>query len=210
MSTAQEFLREVRDLADPKERLEQLESTQWRDDGEVAAARAWWHARFHFTNRKKTMAGDRYVWFLFTLRGWAKGRPTSGKKVIEQAYREAFLSPEMQAALALEDRFEAEMLDACVMYIETINTDPSFLGIKFGRARSRGEVRERVAELVANEIMAAVYALCGHQQHSGAITRCIWKGAEQAYPGITPVLERVVRACDDGQMRDFLLSAIAD
>lgn len=209
MSTVQNFLLEVRGISDPKDRLARLECAEWRDLPEVAAARAWWHARYYFTNRKKTQTCDRYIWFLLNLRGWEKGGTSAAKKAIEKTYREAFLSSEAQAAMELEDRAEAEILDACTLYIETIDPGQRIFGFSFGPPPSKEEVIKRIAGIVSGILLPALYTLCALQPRSDVIARCLCKGAGQVYGGALPVIEANVRGYADGQMRDFVLSALA-
>ena len=206
--TAQDFLEEVRKIPDPKERLERLERSEFKDEPGVVAAKAWWEARYHFVDKKKTHAGDRFLWFLLNLRVWTNNASTAKGKHVASVYKEVFLSPETERAIALENRLEEEMQDACVLYISTIDLNPGFLGFRLSKAPKGGEdAVKRIAVIVGN-LMAGMYTVCAQLQYSDVVVRSLWKGAEQAYPGIADILEAMVQNYDDQQMRDFVLNAI--
>jgi len=62
----QDFLQETQKILDPIERLQVLEKSEFSEKAAVKATRAWWEARYHFANRKKTRTSDRFLWFLLS------------------------------------------------------------------------------------------------------------------------------------------------
>ena len=207
MSTAQDFLLEVRNIADPKERLNRLEGCALREEPEVRAALAWWHARYYFADKKKNRTADRFVWFLLSLRGWTS-TPAADSKQIVSAYKEAFLSPETERAIALDDRLEAEMTDACAIYIQTINPNRVVFGFSMGGVMGKDAILGRIAATVADALLPGVYRACAELRHSDMLIRCICSGAQEVYPGILGIIEIEVQKYDDPRMRDFILSAL--
>ena len=203
----QDFLAEVRKIADPIERLKALEGSELSEDSAIKAARAWWAARYSFDDKKKTRAQDKFLWYLLTLKSCVSNNMTMRPKLVVKTYEEAFLSQETKAALALESRLEEEVQSACVLYIGTIDPNPGFLGFKAGRSLSHDEILKRIATNVA-ELMAGVYATCGKQPHADTIIRCLNNGAEQLHPGISAVIEAMVRDSSDEQMRSFVMRAL--
>jgi len=208
MSSVQDFLLEIEKISDPKERLSKLEESEFRDEDSVKTAIAWWHARYYFTNRKKTHAADRFLWYLLIV-SQTSMMSASSRRLISD-YKKAFLSPEIEKAMALDDRLEKELLSACTLYIETINVNTGILGFTVGKPLSKDETMARIANIVALRFMPVVYSLCSRLKYSDIVARCLWKGAEQAYPGISDALESHVRKYDDGFMRDFVLNAVSD
>ena len=205
--TVNDFLLEARKIPEPVERLRTLESSEFSEQPAVRAARAWWAARYSFEDRRKTRTMDRYLWFLLTLKSWASQNPTMRGKLVVSAYQEAFLSPETEQAMALEDRFEQEVLDACVLYVGTIDPSPGFFGIRVGKSLKPDEVLRRIAAIVSKELLAGLYRSCAQLRHADLLARCLWKSAEEVYPGIAAHLEEKVRGYDE-QMREFVLRAV--
>ena len=203
-----DFLLATRKILDPIERLAVLEGSEFSEDAAVKAAKAWWEARYSFANRKKTRATDRYLWFLLTLKSWASGTPMSRGKLVVSTYTEAFLSPEIERAIALENRLEAELLDACVLYVGTIDPNPGIMGFRVGKNLGQGEIQRRIAAVVSGELLAGLYKSCAELNHADVLVRCLWKAAEEVYPGIAAILEEKVREYDDAQMREFVLCAV--
>ena len=204
----QEFLLKAHKTLDPIERLEMLEGSEFGDDPGVKAARAWWDARFCFADKKQTRVSDKFLWFLLVLKTWESSPNSSGKKQVIAMYNEAFLSPETERAISLEDRLEDEILSACALYVSTITPDPGFLGFRAGKTLKPDGVRRRISGIVAGGLLPAVCKVCAGLDHAGALIRCLWKGAEEIYPDISANLEEVVEKYDDAQMRDFVLRAL--
>jgi len=92
--------------------------------------------------------------------------------------------------------------------LETIDTNPGFLGFKIGKAPDKSDTLKRVAAIVTRDLIAGVYAGCASLKHSDVLVRCLWKGAEQTNPGIAGTIEAMVREYDSEQMRDFVLRAV--
>ena len=203
------FLLETRKIPDPKERLRRLEGSEFSEETSVKAARAWWEARYHFTNKKKTITGDRFIWFLLTLKNWSSNPTAISKKCVVDAYREIFLSSEIEHAIALEDRLEEEMLSACVLYIGTIDTNPRIFGFSAGKALEPSDAIKRISAIVAGQLLPGAYKACAQFEHIDVLIRCLWKGAEEVYPGISANLDETVGKYADEQMRDFVLRALS-
>ena len=206
-SAIQEFLAQTRKILAPLERLSALEGGEFAQEPEVKAARAWWGARYGFANRKKTRTIDQYLWFLLTLKSWASSTPMSRARLVVSTYKEAFLSPETERALALENRIEAEMLDACVIYVGTIDPSPGLFGFRVGKSLGQGDIQKRIAAVVADELIAGLYRSCAELSHADILVRCLWNASEEVYPGIAALLEGNVSGFDE-QMREFVRRAL--
>ena len=167
---------------------------------------AWWAARYYYTNKKKTQVVDRFMWFLLCLGNWASG--ASRGKVLVKAYEEAFLSPETERAIALDDRLEIETYDACRAYVETINPSPTVFGISTGKTLMKDEIMKRIAGVIAGKFIVGVYTQCAQLGHADMLIRSLWNGAEEVYPGIAGTLEAVVGAYEDENMRGFVRNAL--
>ena len=208
MHINQDFWQQVKAIPDPKERLRWIEGNASADPADLQAAKAWWEARYAFTNKKKTQVVDRFIWFLINLWGFAASTPsTSGKQVVK-AYREAFLSPKMEEAISLHDRLEEEVCAACLVYIQTLDPNPGFFGLKIGKTISQNEVLNRVAAMVAGKLMAGMYTQCADLKYADLIVCALWKSAVEAYPDISNALQVAVSKYKDEAMRDFVLKAI--
>jgi len=202
-----DFLLEVKKIPDPKKRLDMFEESELRNEAEIVAAKAWWDARYHFVNKKKTRVADRFVWFLLSLRCWTD-MPRGGGKQVEDAYREAFCSTEFVNAMSLSNQLEEEMIQACVDYIETLNPNPGVFGFAV-KSISKDEIKRRICDNVATKLIPGVYSLCGHLEHADVVARCIWKGADEVYPGISILIETEVKKYSDDQMRNFVIGDAA-
>ena len=207
MSSVQDFLQEVRKISNPKEKLDKLEQCEFRDDADIIAAKAWWHARYHFTNKKKTLIADRFVWFLLSLWNQTSTKVLRSKKVLS-SYNEAFLTPEFEKATALDERIEEELLSACVIYIGTITPSANMFGIKIGKEITRDEAARRISVIVAGKLIPGIYLSCAELGHADVIVRCLWKGAEEVYPQICDFLKTEVESYGDNDMRNFVLNAV--
>ncbi|MCL2857465.1 MAG: hypothetical protein FWE19_07105 [Oscillospiraceae bacterium] len=207
-AAVQEFLAETRKILDPIERLEMLETGEFCEEPDVKVARAWWAARYSFSNKKKTRTSDKFLWFLLTLKSWASTPNASGKKMVVSTYKEAFLSSETQVAIALGNRLEQEVRNACMLYVGTIDPDPGFFGFRVGKRLGQADVLRRIATILASELMAGVYKACAEFEHADVLVRGLWHGAEEVYPGIADPLEAAVKEYKDEQMRDFVRCAL--
>jgi len=167
---------------------------------------AWWAARYYYTNRKKTQVMDRFMWFLLGLWNWTSGA-TRGKALVK-AYKEAFLSPEMEKAIALDNRLEQELCEACRTYIQTIDPRPSVFGISTGKMPMKDETMKRIAEIVAGKFLPGVYSQCAQFAYADVLVRSLWNGAEEVYPGIAEMLEAAVGEYKDAGMREFVSNAM--
>ena len=208
MSSIQDFLKGARDTSeDPREFLRKLEECEFREEAEIKAARAWWDARYYFADKKKKRVGDRFLWFLLNLSSWTNTSALGDKQLVK-AYEETFLSPEIEQAMALGDNLEAELYDACTQYIDTMNPKTVILGVSAGKALTKDETRRRIASNVAGKLIPGVYLRCGQFAYADVLIRCLWRGAEAVYPGITPALAAVVGSYDGTDMREFVMRAI--
>jgi len=169
-------------------------------------AQAWWAARYYYADKKKTQTMDRFIWFLLNLSSLTWGA-IKGKRLVK-AYQEAFLTPEMERAMALEDRLEIELYDACATYVETINPSPTVFGISTGKTLAGDELMMRVADIVGGKLIPGIYSECGQLDYADVLVRSLWKGAEAVYPHIVPVLEAKVGEYKDESMREFVLHAV--
>jgi len=185
-------------------RLKQNPEPQEEISDEITAA--WWAARYHYTNKKKTETMDRFIWFLLSLSNWTSG--AVNKKTFVKDYKEAFLSPEIEKAIALDDRLEQELGDACVTFIQTIDPRPSIFGISTGKMLAKDETMNRIAAIVAGRLIPGVYAECAQLDHANVLVRCIWNSTEEVYPGIANALEAKVGEYTDEDMREFVQTAI--
>jgi len=145
---------------------------------------------------------------LLSLKSWASNAPTTRSKQVVADYKEAFLSPEIERAMALEPRIEEEMHSACVLYLGTIDPNPGFLGFK-GKALKHEDILKRIATVVSRDLIAWVYTACAQLDHADTLVRCLWKSAEEVYPGIAAIIEANVRSYDNEQMREFALRSIS-
>ena len=204
----QNFLSEARKINDPIERLQALEGSEFGEDAAVKAAVAWWAARYSFADKKKTRAHDKFLWFLLTLKSCVSNNMTMRPKPVVKMYEEAFLSAETNAAIALDNRLEEEVLSACVLYIGTIDPNPGFFGFKAGKSLSQDDILNRMAKTVAGELIPGLYTTCGQLPHADLIIRCLYKSAEQLHPGISARIEAVVGEYSSEQMRGFVWRAI--
>jgi len=207
MSAVQDFLLEVRKISNPKEKLDKLEQCEFREDADVIAARAWWSARYHFTNKKKTLIADRFVWFLLCLWNQVSTKAVRSKKVAG-IYKDAFLTPELEKAAALDDRIEEEMLSASAIYIGTINPSANMFGIKIGKEITRDEAARRVSVIVAGKLIPGICLSCADMKYADVVVRCLWKGAEEVYPQICDFLKVEVENYGDKDMRNFVMNAV--
>ena len=198
-----DFLLEVKKIPDPKKRLDMIEESELRDEAEVVSAKAWWEARYHFINKRKTRVADRFIWFLLSLKCWTD-MPRGGGKQVEDAYQDAFCSTNFKKAMELSDQLEDEMIQACVDYIETLNPNPSVFGFAV-KTISKDEIMKRICNCVAAKLIPGVYSLCGHLEHADVVARCLWKAADQVYPGINALIEAEVKEYNDDRMRSFVM-----
>ena len=205
-SAAMDFLLEVKRIPDPKKRLDMFEESDLRNEAEIVAAKAWWDARYHFVNKRKTRVADRFVWFLLSLKCWVD-MPRGNGKQVEDAYREAFCSAMFEKAMELSDRLEEEMIHASVDYIETLNPNPGVLGFAL-KSISKDETMRRICDCVATKLIPGVYTLCGHLEHADVVARCLWKGADEVYPGINALIEAEVKKFNDDRMRSFVMGDV--
>ena len=208
MGITQDFWQQIKAVSDPKEQLHWVEGNTSADPADLQAAKAWWEARYFFTNKKKTQVTDRFIWFLINLWGITTSTPSTSRKQVVNAYREAFLSPKIEEAISLHNRLEEEVHDACLAYIQTLDPNPGFLGLKMGKTMNQSEILNRVAAMVAGRLMVGVYTQCADLKYANLIVRGLWKGAVQVYPDISNALEFVVNDYRDAAMRDFVLKAI--
>ena len=204
----QNFLIETRKISDPIERLQALESSEFSEDAAIKAAKAWWAARYSFADKKKTRAQDKFLWFLLTLKSCVNNNMTMRSRPVVKTYEEAFLSAETNAAIALDNRLEEEVLSACVLYLSTIELNPGFFGFKSGKSLSQDETLMRMALIVGDQLMAGVYTTCRELPHADLIIRCLYKGAEQLYPGVSAKIEAMLRDSNNEQICDFIKRAI--
>ena len=204
----QDFLTEARKIADPIERLQALEGSEFSEDASIKAAKAWWTARYSFADKKKTRVQDKFLWFLLTLKSCVNNNMTMRSRPVVKTYEEAFLSAETNAAIALDNRLEEEVLNACVLYLGTIDLNPGFFGFKAGKSLSQDETLNRMAIIVGDQLMAGVYTTCSKLPHAGLIIRCLYKGADQLYPGVSAKIEAMLRDSNNEQIRDFIKRAI--
>jgi len=167
---------------------------------EQEITKAWWNARYYYTNRKQTQTRDRFMWFLLALGTEMRGRQ------LMTAYKEAFLSPEMEKAMGLEDRLEEEFQTVCATYVQTIEVNTAVLGIPMRKTLTTEETMTRIAKVVAGKLIRGVYGSCAELKYADVIVRCLWNGAEEAYPGMEEYLETVMEAGDPG-LRAFVLGA---
>ena len=207
-TAVQDFLIETRKIIDPIERLQALEGSEFSEDAAVKSAIAWWATRYNFADKKKTRANDKFLWFLLTLKSCVSNNMTMRPKQVVKTYEEAFLSPEAEIAITLDNRLEEEVLSACVLYLGTIDLNPGFLGFKAGKSLGQDDILKRMAATVA-ELMAGLYATCGRLPHADLIIRCLYKGAEQLHPGVSGRVEAIVREYSNEQMRGFVMRALA-
>ena len=207
-SAAMDFLLEVKKIPDPKKRLDMIEESELRDEAEIVSAKAWWDARYYFVNKRKTRVADRFVWFLLSLKCWSD-MPRRGGKHVEEAYQEAFCSTNFEKAMALNDQLEEEMIQACIDYIETLNPNPGVFGLAV-KSISKDEIMNRICNSVATKLIPGVFSLCGHLKHSDVVARCLWKGADEVYPGISALIEAEVKKYKDDRMRNFVLGNVCN
>ena len=169
---------------------------------------AWWDARYFYANKKKTQTGDRFVRFILGL--WTWTNTSIGGKELVKLYQETFLSPEIEKAIALDDRLEDELIDACVLYLRTIDLDTRVLGFRMGKSPSLEKAMARVTNMIAGALIPGIYKLCAGLSRADVVVRCLWQGADAVYPGIAELLEQMVRSYGDEGMRVFVLNAVRE
>ena len=172
-------------------------------DREQEITTAWWEARYYYANRKQTQTRDRFMWFLLIL-----GTEAGGRQLVT-AYKEAFLSPEMERAMALEDRLEAEFQAVCVNYIQTIDINSAILGIPLRKTLTTDETMTRMARVVVGKLIRGVYVSCADFKYADVIVRCLWTGAEEAYPGMGAYMDAVLETYGDAGMEAFVSRGLA-
>jgi len=167
---------------------------------------AWWDARYFYADKKKTHTGDRFVGFLLTLWTWTSS--SIGGREVQKLFKKTFLSPEVEKAIALDDRLEEELIDACVVYLQTLDLSPRVFGFRMGREPSLEHVMARVANMIAGGFIPGVYKLCAAFDHADVLVRSLWMGAEKVFPGTAEMLAHLVRGYEDEEMRAFVLNAV--
>ena len=167
---------------------------------------AWWDARYFYADKKKSHTGDRFVRFLLALWTWTNS--SVGGREVRKLFQETFLSPEMEKAIALDDRLEVELAGACAVYLQTLDLEPRIFGLRMGKSPSLENVMARVANMIAGGLIPGVYELCAGLDRVDVVVRGFWMGAEAVFPGIAEMLERVVRGYGDEAMCAFVLGAV--
>ncbi len=191
----------------PKDRLAAMEAHPDAQDPRIRAAVAWWHARYRFTTRKKTETLDTYIYMLLCLQTSATkgvmGRPTATGD-FKKAYKQAFVKPETDAAMALDDRLYPHLLDACILYIPTVATQTSVFGIKVGKTPEGDDKFDRIARTVAGLMLPALWHIRRDSPEAGPLMRALCEACETCYPGIRPHLESWMEQCRNDECKAFM------
>ncbi len=200
-------LAQISELEQPLDRLTQLQSLESKDDPRIQSAIAWWNARYSFADKKQTRTMDKFIWVLLSLSSFVSNQG-SNKKTVLAAYTKAFLSPETQQAMALNPRLYDEFLEACTLYIRTIDPQYKLFGFAMNKKLETGEIMVRIGKTVGEGLIPCAYILCQDQPYLDLVIRAIYEGAKAAYPHIQPLLMEHIERYEDIQCKNFVLEAV--
>lgn len=200
---------QLRCQQDPKAKWKLLESAGHPPyDGELEAERLWWHARYTFTDKKKSRVQDRFVWLLFYFFSWQKG---TSKDVSQPGlvYREVLESPQLAAAMAVDDRLRREVYGAFLLYVQTLRHEKKIFGL-FGGEESMTRQNQRIAAQVVGLHMVPIAMCCEDRPHFSLLLSCLAEATHTAYPGIEPFLREAAAEIEAPGIRHAVERILAE
>ena len=211
MNPADLLLEQLRVETEPKARRALLEKAHpdTAADPRIQNALLWWDARYVYTDKRKRMVQDRFVW-LFVM-AWAQADERGGKKgSLATYYQEVFGTPELQTAMAADDLLYGELCAAVALFSDTLRNEAPILGIYVPRSRSTDSLNKRVAGQIVGKIMVPLAHWCRGQAYLELVLQALYEGAKSVYPGIQPALLSAIEAIPEAQDRAFLTQCVRD
>lgn len=204
MGFMEEFLADYRRETDPKRKWTLLEQAARTAEGAEALAgeRLWWTARYAFTDKRKTLVRDNFIWLMLLFAGYNKGGRGTHKELVA-AHDNILGASALREAIASDDRLYEQLLEAAAVYVETLRQGPRIFGLALGNP-SPEQTRSRVAREVVNNLLLPLSLYGRGLAHNELLMRAVYEATLAAYPGIRQKLEEAVGAIPEEEAQIYI------